>query len=163
MARNHGWRPYDVAMMSSGFPEGLDVDYEIVRFGRRARAYAMGHIGEIHEELDYGTFLVLLAICDAKDGVRASQLADDMRVHKSTVSRAVASLERMGLIERTTHPDDARAQILTVPADARAKIEAFRARGHAELAELLSDWTDDEKETFARLLSRLNDGAEKYI
>ena len=151
-------------MTSREAPSGFDVDYEIVRFVRRARAYAMSHIiGEIHEELDYSTFLLLLAICDAPDGVRASQIAEDMRVHKSTVSRAVATLERLGLVERTTHPDDARAQLLTVPDDARQRVELLRKQAHAQLQELLADWSPEELASFARQLGRLNDAAEKIL
>ncbi len=150
-------------MTTRELPEGFDVDYEVVRLVRRARSYAMSHIDEIHPELDYSTFTLLLAINDAKDGVRASDLAEDMRVHKSTVSRAVSSLERLGLVERATHPDDGRAQLLTVPPEAHAQIEAFRERGHAQLAEILSDFTQEELTTFAGLLSRLNDAAEKIL
>jgi DNA-binding MarR family transcriptional regulator len=148
-------------MTDSALPSGFDVDTEIVRFARRARTYAMSHIGEIHEELDYGTFLLLVAICDAKTGVRASELADEMQVHKSTVSRAVSTLERLGLVSRATHPDDARAQVLSVPDDARRRVDDFRARGQAQLAEILSDWSPEELATFARQLGRLNDAAEK--
>ncbi|MGH3459035.1 MarR family winged helix-turn-helix transcriptional regulator [Aeromicrobium sp.] len=148
-------------MTTSDLPDDLDVDFQLVRFVRRSRAYAMSHLADIHEELDYNTFLLLLAVCDAKGGVRASELAEGMRVHKSTVSRAVSTLERLGLLDRATHPDDGRAQILTVPQDARDRVEAFRARSHAWLTELLVDWSPSELSSFAQQLARLNDAAEK--
>jgi DNA-binding MarR family transcriptional regulator len=148
-------------MTNNVLPHGVDVDFEIVRFVRRARSYAASHIGEIHADLDYSAFLLLFAIYDAKVGVRASELAEEMRVHKSTVSRAVSSLEAMGLVQRATHPDDARAQLLTVPDPAAKRLEEFRESGRAQLAELLSDWTPEELATFAKLLGRLNDAAEK--
>jgi DNA-binding MarR family transcriptional regulator len=146
--------------MKGHLPEDFDVDYELVRFVRRARAYAMGQLSEIHPELDYNTFVLLLAIRDMNGGVQASELAEEMQVHKSTVSRAVGTMERLGLIERVTHPDDARARLLTVTDDTQARIDAFRVSSHAWLADRLADWTADERATFARLLARLNDAAE---
>jgi DNA-binding MarR family transcriptional regulator len=138
-----------------------DVNYELVRFVRRTRAYANQHLAEVHPELDYNTFVVLLAVHDAPNGVRASDLVGDLFVHKSTISRAVSTLERLGLLERVTHPDDGRAQLLSVPQEARDRIEAFRSRSYEWLGGLVADWAPDELETFARQLSRLNDAAEK--
>ena len=84
-----------------------DVNYELVRFVRRTRAYANEHLAEIHPELDYNTFVILLAVHDAPNGVRASDLVGDLLVHKSTISRAVSTLERLGLLDRVTHPTTA--------------------------------------------------------
>lgn len=139
----------------------LDVNYELVRFVRRTRAYTNEHLEEIHPELDYNTFVILLAVHDASDGVRASDLVGDLFVHKSTISRAVSTLERLGLLDRVTHPDDGRAQLLTVSRSARDRVEALRTRSYAWLGDLVADWAPDELETFARQLTRLNDAAEK--
>jgi DNA-binding MarR family transcriptional regulator len=138
-----------------------DVNYELVRFVRRTRAYANEHLADIHPELDYNTFVILLAVHDAPNGVRASDLVGDLFVHKSTISRAVSTLERLGLLDRVTHPDDGRAQLLSVPHEARERIEAFRSRSYGWLGNLVADWAPDELTTFASQLSRLNDAAEK--
>jgi DNA-binding MarR family transcriptional regulator len=73
----------------------------------------------------------------------------------------VSALERLELVERETHPDDGRAQLLTVPRDARERVEAFRARSRAWLSDLVAGWSPDELSTFAAQLARLNDAAEK--
>lgn len=137
--------------------QDIDVDMELTRFLRQTRRFAMSRLDEIDPELDYNAFLLLLAIHEAADGVRASELADDMLVHKSTVSRGVATLERLGLVDRQTHPDDARAQLLTVPEQARERIDTFRLKSHVWLADLLATWSDDDVSSLGRLLSRLND------
>jgi DNA-binding MarR family transcriptional regulator len=142
-------------------PEGRDVNYELIRFVRRTRAYAIEHLEEIHPDLDYNTFVILLAVHDAPHGVRASDLVGDLFVHKSTISRAVSTLERLGLIDRVTHPDDGRAQLLSVPQEARERIEAFRTRSYGWLGGLVADWAPEELDAFARQLTRLNDAAEK--
>ena len=139
----------------------LDVNYQLVRFVRRTRAYTNEHLAEIHPELDYNTFVILLAVHDASDGVRASDLVGDLFVHKSTISRAVSTLERLGLLTRVTHPDDGRAQLLTVPKGARERVEAFRTQSYAWLGDLVADWAPEELDNFARQLTRLNDAAEK--
>ena len=148
-------------MTTRELPADPDVIYELVRFVRRTRAYAIEHLEDVHPELDYNTFVILLAVHDAPNGVRASDLVGNLFVHKSTISRAVSTLERIGLLDRVTHPDDGRAQLLTVPNEARARVEAFRSRSYAWLGDLLAEWTPDELTTFTRQLARLNDAAEK--
>lgn len=138
-----------------------DVDYELTRFFRRVRDQAMSRLHEINDELDYNTFLLFIGIADADGGVRASVLAEGMRVHKSTVSRGVATLERIGLIERAQHPDDGRAQLLSVPRDARKLLDAYRQRNFVWFAQLRSDWTETDVQTFADQLARLNNAAER--
>ena len=141
--------------------EDLGFDYELVRLVRRTRAYTNAHLGVVHPELDYNTFVILLAIHDAADGVRASDLVGELFVHKSTISRAVATLERLDLLERVTHPKDGRAQLLTVPKDARQRIDRFLEDSYRWVGTLVSDWEPDELRTFSRQLARLNDAAER--
>ena len=141
----------------------IDVNFQLVRFVRRARAYALEHLAEVHPELDYNTFVILNAVHDAPGGVRASDLVGDLYVHKSTISRAVSTLEGLGLLDRVTDPEDGRAQVLTVPKKAGERIDAFRERSQAKLGGLLDDWKPDEVATFVRQLTRLNDGAEKMM
>ena len=146
--------------MSRPLPRDFDVDYELTRLVRRVRMSSMGRLTEIHPTLDYNAFLLFIAVADEPKGVRASDLAETLHVHKSTVSRAVTALEKMELVQREADPDDGRAQVLTIPADARARLDAFRGRSHAWLASLLEDWDPQELTSFAKQLARLNDTAE---
>lgn len=147
--------------MSSDLPAGVDVEYELARFVRRVRARSLRELPEIHPSLDYGMFLFLVAICDAPDGIRGSELAESLEVHKSTASRAIAALERLGLVTRVPDPDDGRAQLLVAETVALAKVEAYRGRGRHRISAILADWSPDEVSTFASSLTRLNDASER--
>jgi DNA-binding MarR family transcriptional regulator len=147
--------------MTREMPADLDVEYELIRFIRRVRARSLRQLPEIHPSLDYGTFTFLMAICDAPDGIRGSELAEGLGVHKSTASRAIASLERLGLVSRVPDPDDGRAQLLVAEPEARDKVDAHRKRGHARISTILSDWSEQDITAFASSLARLNDAAEQ--
>jgi DNA-binding MarR family transcriptional regulator len=138
----------------------VDVDFELTRFVRRVRARSLRNLEAIHPKLDYGTFTFLLSICDAEDGIRGSEVAEQLGVHKSTASRAIATLERLGLVSRIPDPDDGRAHLLMVEPEALERVNAFRRISHEALQSLLDDWTPEEIATFARSLTRLNDRAE---
>lgn len=147
--------------MHRELPPDFDVDYQLTRLVRQVRARSLANLATIHDELDYSTFVLLLAIVDASAGdaagVRASDLADSLHVHKSTVSRAVRQLETMGLVTRMPHPDDGRSQVLTATGAAVERVEAYRAASHQHLASIIEDWEPTELRTFAQLLARLND------
>lgn len=150
--------------MDRELPPDFDVDYQLTRLVRQVRARSLANLSSIHEDLDYSTFVLLLAVVDAAqgDGVRASDLADSLHVHKSTVSRAVRQLETMGLVDRTPDPEDGRAHVLRPTPEASARVDAYRERSHAHLAHIIEHWEPTELRTFAQLLARLNDafGAE---
>ena len=147
--------------MTRDLPADLNVDFELTRFVRRVRARSLRQLPEIHPSLDYGMFLFLLAICEAPDGIRGSELAESLDVHKSTASRAIASLERIGLVSRVQDPYDGRAQLLVAEPEALAKVDAYRRTSHQRISEILSGWTPEEVTTFARGMARLNDESEQ--
>jgi DNA-binding MarR family transcriptional regulator len=55
---------------------------------------------------EYG---VLYALSTAADGLRMSELCDDVLLTQAGISRLVARLEQRGLVDRTGDPSDARA------------------------------------------------------
>ncbi len=147
--------------MNRDLSDLVDLDVELARFVRRVRVQSLRRLEEIHPQLDYGTFLFLIIICDAQDGIRGSELAEALGVHKSTASRAIASLERMHLVSRVPDPDDGRAHLLAAePAAARALAE-YRASSRARLGKILADWSYEEIEAFSGSMARLNNSAEE--
>lgn len=146
--------------MNRDLSDFVDVDVELARFIRRIRVQSLRRIEKIHPKLDYGTFLFLIVIVDSTGGIRGSELAESLGVHKSTASRAIASLERMALVSRVPDPDDGRAQLLVAEPAAISALEDYRNSSRARLGEVLADWSQDEVESFSRSMARLNDTAE---
>ncbi|MBA2417623.1 MAG: MarR family transcriptional regulator [Nocardioidaceae bacterium] len=146
--------------MTEQLPPSRDVEYEVTRLLRRSRQRGMQVIGAVHPELDFATYLLLVAIYESADpervGVRGSELAEISGVHKSTVSRGLTTLEELGLVQRVTDPTDGRARLVAVTPEAAERIERVRAQRHARLAGVLADWEADDLSRLAHLLERLN-------
>ena len=126
-------------------------------FLRRAdRFYADLRLGPDGLDLDRSAYLLLGRIV-AAGPTRLSALADGMRLDLSTISRQVHALEAAGLAGRTTESTDRRASLIAATDRGREIYNRNRAVQQAALRDLLSDWTDAERDEFARLLTRFND------
>ncbi len=79
---------------------------------------------------------------------------------KSTVSRQVTALERLGLVERSTDPEDQRGQIIR-PSDAgSALLESVSEQRRLAFLERLGDWPDADLERFAAYLTLYNERSQ---
>lgn len=121
-----------------------------IRVGRRMRQRLPG------EELEFSLIALLKALAH-RGALRLTDLAGVLDLDASTVSRHVRTLEERGLVARTTDPDDGRATRLALTDDGRERLEAGAARRRALVAELLEDWSAEDRETLRRLLTRLAD------
>ena len=131
------------------------LEAEVALLLRRARAISARLAGELDPELDGSAYAVLALLQDTAP-LRAGDLVASLGLDKSTVSRQVASLVDLGLVERAPDPADGRAQVLSPSAEGSARLgrirEARRARWEADL----SDWPTDDVATLAELLARIN-------
>jgi DNA-binding MarR family transcriptional regulator len=85
----------------------------------------------------------------------ARDMAPDGVMHKSTVSRAVAALEKRGLVVRRPNLDDRREEWLALTPEGRAIYEAVAPEALAVEQRLLSVLTAEEQKTFAVLIDKL--------
>ncbi|MFD4692069.1 MarR family winged helix-turn-helix transcriptional regulator [Streptomyces sp. NBC_00683] len=132
--------------------ESLDViQRELTAFARRARSAA----ARLHPELPLVSY-TLLAHIDHRHGCRATDLAAHYMLDKSTVSRQVAALEKLGLVERHPDPDDHRIQVLHPTATGTQALASTQASRRAAYRERLSEWTADDLAQFAEYLLRYN-------
>ncbi len=125
------------------------IQRELTAFARRARATA----ARLHPQLSLVSFTLLAHLQDM-GGCRATDLAAHYMLDKSTVSRQVGALERLGFVERRPDPDDQRVQVLHLtPAGCEALREAHASRREV-FRERLADWPEEDLARFAEYLVR---------
>jgi DNA-binding MarR family transcriptional regulator len=98
----------------------------------------------------------LLALLQDAGPLRASELVARLGLDKSTVSRQVAHLADLGLVDRTADPVDGRAQVLRPSAEGAARLARIREARRARWAADLSDWPAADVARLGELLARLN-------
>jgi DNA-binding MarR family transcriptional regulator len=136
--------------------EAVDaIQREMTVFARRARAFA----GRLHPELTLVSY-TLLAHLEDSGGCLAKDLASLYGLDKSTVSRQVQALERLGFLERRPAPEDHRAQMLYLTPAGTDILRQVTESRHAAVAERLSGWSEADVARFAELLVRYNSGPE---
>ena len=96
-------------------------------------------LGEEHE-LGVSEFEVLERLASADDDRRRVQeLAADVHLSQSALSRVVARLESRGLVLRCMCPDDRRGILVDLTDDGRSRYAAARPTHRRVLAEVLGD------------------------
>ncbi|CAA9377255.1 MAG: hypothetical protein AVDCRST_MAG75-650 [uncultured Propionibacteriaceae bacterium] len=131
---------------AAGTPEE-SVLSSLVSLGRLMRQRFSG------DRVDLGTY-ALLKVLQCRGAMRVTDLASFANLDTSTVSRHVQQLHKLGLIERSAHPDDGRAQQVGLTEEGRRLLAESIARRHDLLSQTLQHWDPDEVETLHKLLAR---------
>src|ERR1700757_2321834 len=87
--------------------------------------------GEVGGELLPREYGVLYALSTAPEGLRITELGEDVLLTQPGMSRLIARLEARGLVERTDDPDDARAcriRLTQAGIDAQRQVGAAHGR-----------------------------------
>ncbi|GAA3447631.1 MarR family winged helix-turn-helix transcriptional regulator [Planomonospora venezuelensis] len=96
------------------------------------------------------------------DGTRISDLAEQARISKQTVTFLVDQLERAGYVERVPDPTDARARLVRIAARGRAAVEvAVVAEAEVE-AEWVRHLGRRDAACLRRALTRLREITDPY-
>jgi DNA-binding MarR family transcriptional regulator len=101
--------------------------------------------------------IIILSSLKATSAVRLSDLANDLWLDISTVSRQARSLEDRGLVTRTEDPDDRRAVRLELTPAGLTVLDEAWSRRNRQLAETLHDWTPEDRAALVAMLSRFAD------
>src|SRR3954465_14969047 len=122
------------------------VEREIGLLLRRSRAISARLARELHPELA-GAAYGLLALLQDGGPLRASELVLRLGLDKSTVSRQLASLVDLGLVDRAAAAGAGRAQVRTPSAEGSARLARIRDVRRARWESDMSDWPPSDVAT----------------
>ncbi|WP_079478705.1 MarR family winged helix-turn-helix transcriptional regulator [Halobacillus salinus] len=94
-------------------------------------------------------------------GVKA--LAENLHLDISTVSRQASALVEKDYVEKLPNPDDKRSYFYKITELGSEELEGNRRERFERLEEMLVGWTEEEQETFGRLLKRYNETANERL
>lgn len=132
------------------------VERELSMMFRRARSISLTTAAEVHPELDSASY-ALLAVIDDAGRLRGMDLVERLNLDKSTVSRQLARLVELDLVERVADPSDGRARLVQLTESGRTRVHQVRARRRDQLRSRLTDWSTEDLHELSRLLGRLNE------
>ena len=119
-----------------------------------ARANARTGAKALDPRLDVAAYPLVSMLC-RRGAMRPTDLAAALYLDKSTVSRQIDAAARLGLVERSPHPDDARAVTVRLTPDARERLEALRAARLERWRAALAEWAPGDIDELTRLLGQL--------
>ncbi len=111
----------------------------IVRTARRLRQEAAGETSGLTP-----TSVAALATIERHGPMTPSEIAAIERVKRPTVTRTLGCLEREGLIDRASDPQDRRSSLVSVNGAGRERLRRLRSRKNAYLARRMRDLSAEE-------------------
>ncbi|MGW7545082.1 MarR family winged helix-turn-helix transcriptional regulator [Streptomyces sp. NPDC054770] len=136
-----------------------DVGHEIadtlgllLRRSTRAQLYRRLTEG-IGASVDETTYPVLSGLARV-GAVSAAELAAEIGLDRSGVTRRATRLKQAGLLRREPDPADGRATLLVLTPTGERALRATRERLAQRISDSLADWPDGEARAFARMLHR---------
>ena len=133
-----------------------ELEHELAVVMRRARGISGALARDVHPELDASAY-GLLARIDEVGSVRVTDLASYFSVGKPTVSRQVALLEQLSLVQRTQNDEDARSRHVSLTEAGQALLARAREARQERTRLTLEAWTAEDVAQFATLLRRFNE------
>ncbi|MEV0188128.1 MarR family winged helix-turn-helix transcriptional regulator [Kitasatospora purpeofusca] len=125
------------------------IQRELTAFARRARHKA----SQLHPDLSLVTYSILDLITE-RGGCRAADVAAHFMLDKSTVSRQVTALEKLGLLRRETDPEDQRGQILLATEAGLTLLREANEQRRLSFSARFTNWSDEDVARFADYLAR---------
>ncbi len=113
--------------------------------------------------LELGQADALEVVVAHPGGINMTDFADAMHIDRSTATRAIDRLERLGFAERTVGADDSRIKMIHPTERGEAAIAEIVERRIATYDQLLETFGDDERALLADQLERLVDALGELV
>jgi DNA-binding MarR family transcriptional regulator len=104
----------------------------------------------------------VLAVLEGSGSIRQKSLADGLGYAERTVTQAVESLARDGLIARTADPVDRRAKLVTLTDEGAAALTAGTKAGERVLRRIFGALDDRQRTTLGELLDLIDDAGPRH-
>ncbi|WP_028478396.1 MarR family winged helix-turn-helix transcriptional regulator [Nocardia sp. CNY236] len=104
----------------------------------------------------------VLAVLKTKGPCRQVDLAGDLWISPSALSRHVTDLVGAGYVSRHADPMDGRATLIQVTDEGRDLLRRIRISRARDLQAVLSDWSDDEAERAREAIHKLRAALAGY-
>ncbi len=124
---------------------------QMARLFAQALREAIGPLG-----IEPGQFPTLLALWE-EDGLTQKQLVERTDVEQATMANTLGRMERSGLIRRSRHPTDARAQIVHLTTKASGLMDEAISGALSVNERALARLSAAERKTFLALMQRVID------
>ena len=142
----------------------LRLDEAVTRVSRAARSPRLHQLMGEHAKVELGEHLHLtLAMLGAGQPLRVSDLATQLDVERSTVSRRVTELVRLGLVKRSTDQNDRRAAVLELTRSGERALARIQGAWHRTLLEITSSWPVKQRTETTTSLTRLAERLETLL
>ncbi len=116
-----------------------------------------GGMGMSDTEIKICTFIHANPNC-SQDAVAKALILD-----KTTVAKALLSLENKGIVSRGQDQQDRRRKMLNITPRGFELANELRKRHNDRLNELIADFSEEDKKQFMKYIERLLDSAEKWL
>lgn len=132
-----------------------DIEKEITSFIRRIILSEKRLSG-----LDRSTYVILRQL-ETYGPAGVKQLSEDLQLDNSTISRQAAALVQKNYAVKEPNPADGRSYFYRITDIGKKELEANRERRYERLRYMLSEWSEEDRKLFGRLLRRYNEGVEE--
>lgn len=153
--------PAAAADSVSGLDPVVGLEQGLVVLWRRVRGLIRDRAAAVHPRLDPVCYPMLMMLRRA-DAVAMADLHADLGIEKSTLTRRIDSTVRLGLVERTPDPNDARARLLALTPACRQRLSELESVHTEQWRTRLSDWDSTDIRRLNELLGRLGDSIEVH-
>jgi len=122
-----------------------------MEFARLSRSFADSETFRVNQ-VQYA----ILSYLSGRDDIRLTAMSEKMGYDLSVLSRQASALAEQGLVTRTKDPHDGRAWILTLTDQGLTCLVHARAKRLDVLQTSLAAYSDQERDSAARILISLN-------
>lgn len=139
----------------------IALEMALARLGRILRRIRIPS-SYLNRDIDINSFWQLSPL-RGKKALRPTEIATQLALDNSTISRQLQKLELQGLIQRTADPTDARAHLIALTHDGEQILELVASARREMIGGVISHWEPDDVTCLLHYLARFTNELEGEI